>query len=194
MKYALAFILLVVFGMLLGKAAQAQPNEPPATTAGSIVLIPAGPMPTSTEALPPVYGPPAPEVLLPYRTADGREPYTAEQIAIADAKWKAATRSSWTQFWVGQGLSAADAGITCWALAQRNPDGSRKFREANFVFGKNPSCGRIIAFKAAIGIVQYLLIRDDIRENPTVTAKNMKWIVMIQGVPLVWNIYQIAKR
>lgn len=131
-----------------------------------------------------VYGPPAPENILPEPRAD--EVYTPAQIAEADAKWKADSRAAWTKFWISQGLVAADIGLTCAILA-------RGGRERNPIYGKNASCGRIAAIRGVASIAQYFLVRRAIRDDPAKSRKTMNLLIVIQGIPAFVNAVQLAK-
>lgn len=142
-----------------------------------------------------VYGPPEPKVEA-QRSALDREYFEIgpqESLDEAEARIQRDTRSAWRAFWIGQGLTAADLTLTCIALAQRNPDGSKRFREGNPIYGKNASCGRVIAIRGGISALQYLIARRAVNRDPTRAKKALQITMVIQGVPVIWNAIQLAK-
>jgi hypothetical protein len=74
-----------------------------------------------------------------------------------------------------QALNIADAVQTCAFLA------SGKASEANPLFGKHPSCERVVATKAAIGLLQYILFRNALRDDPAKARRIARIGVFIQG-------------
>lgn len=131
-----------------------------------------------------VYGPPSPGV---------EEASLPEAPAFDEEKWRSDTRSAWGRFWISQGLAATDIGLTCYMLAQRHRDGSKRFREGNPIYGKNASCGRIVAIRGGISVLQYLLFRNAVRRDPASAKRAAMWGIAIQGVPVGFNAWQLSK-
>lgn len=138
-----------------------------------------------------VYGPPAPTTVTPLdRSHFEVEP--DETMAEAEARLHRETRSAWRSFWIGQGAVAADLALTCYALAQRNPDGTRRFREGNPIYG-NTSCGKIVAIRSAFSVAQYFLAKHDIERNPRASKKMLNIAIGVHMGPVIWNIIQVTK-
>jgi hypothetical protein len=139
------------------------------------------------------YGPPVPTVEAPRTHVYPYEIGPNDTIESLDARLKADTSSAWRRFWIAQGLAGADVAITCAMLSQRNPNGSPKFREANPIYGKNASCGRVAAIRGGVSVLQYLLARRSIDRNPQAAKKGMLISIGISGIPVLWNVAQLAK-
>lgn len=105
---------------------------------------------------------------------------------IADAQWRRDTNTAWRKFWVAQGLAAADIGLTCAILA----DGGR---EMNPIYGKDATCGRIAAIRGGIAVLQYFLARRAIESDPHKAGKAFNVVIAVQGVPVIWNLVQLAR-
>lgn len=150
--------------------------------AGALLALACAP---AYAAAPPaqVYGPPAPVEAAPSPESDQR---LVENLTEWNAEQERAERTAWRKFWIGQGLVAADIALTCAILA----DGGR---ELNPLFGRNASCGRIAAIKGGVSLVQYLLIRNAIRRDPVKASKGLNIVLAVQGVPVAWNLIQVAK-
>lgn len=139
------------------------------------------------------YGPPVPVVEAPRTHIYPYEIGPNDTIESLDARLKADTDTAWRRFWIAQGLAATDVAITCAMLAQRNPNGSPKFREGNPIYGKNASCGRVAAIRGGISVLQYLLARRSIERDPQAAKKGMLISIGVSGLPVAFNIYQLAK-
>ena len=111
---------------------------------------------------------------------------TAEEEARWREGFRHAQRNAWTKFWILQGLSAADAATTCIGVA----NGAR---EMNPIYGSHPSCSRVVGIKAGLGVLQYFLLRHDLRDRPHKTGKALNIVIALQGAVVVSNIVQLAK-
>ena len=80
-----------------------------------------------------------------------------------------------------QALNAADAATTCIAL-------SRGAKEANPLFGKKPSCGKVIAVKAAAGALHWFFMDRTARHDPETARWVVRGSILIQGGVVGWNI------
>ena len=142
-------------------------------------------------ALAATYGPPAPvEAEAPPR---GERWLTQDDIDTAEATRADDTKSAWRRFWIGQGLAATDIALTCVLLSKRNPDGTRRFREGNPIYGANAGCGRIAGIRAGVSALQYLIVRRSIRRDPEKAKRGLNIVIAVQGVPVIWNAIQLAK-
>ncbi len=139
------------------------------------------------------YGPPVPVVEAPRTHVYPYEIGPNDTIESLDARLKADTDTAWRRFWIAQGLAATDVAITCAMLSQRNPNGSPKFREGNPIYGKNATCGRVAAIRGGISVLQYLLARRSIDRDPQAAKKGMLISIGIAGLPVLWNVAQLAK-
>jgi len=134
------------------------------------------------------YGPPAPVTEAP-RSVTERQSFEllpGETMEDAELRIKRDTGTAWTRFWIAQGLAATDVALTCVILAKGG-------REANPIYGKNATCGRIAAIRGGLSVVQYLLTRRTIERDPAKAKKGMLISVGFAGLPVVWNIAQLAK-
>jgi hypothetical protein len=139
------------------------------------------------------YGPPAPVTEAPRAVIYPYEIGPTDTIASLDARLKADTSTAWRRFWIAQGLAATDVAVTCAMLSQRNPNGGPKFREGNPLYGKNASCGRVAAIRGGISVMQYLLARRSIERDPQRAKTGMLISIGISGLPVIWNVAQLAK-
>lgn len=94
--------------------------------------------------------------------------------------------NAWRKFWIAQGLAAADIALTCALL-------SKGGRELNPIYGKNADCGRIAAIRGGIAVLQYVLARRAIERDPHRAGKALNVTIAIQGVPVAWNLIQLAR-
>lgn len=78
-------------------------------------------------------------------------------------------------------LSAIDAAQTCDAL------GRGIGYELNPILGKHPSCGEVIAFKAATGAIHYFLFRRQLERNPKNARLMAQISTGVQGVVVGLN-------
>lgn len=82
-----------------------------------------------------------------------------------------------------QALNAIDALETCTFLSEGTA------HEANPLYGKHPSCGKVVAIKAASGALHYFLTS---RMRRAGDADNLKWFEMfsigVQGAVDGWNL------
>lgn len=104
----------------------------------------------------------------------------AEQIARFEQD------NAWRKFWIAQGLAAADIALTCVLL-------SKGGRELNPIYGKNADCGRIAAIRGGVAVLQYVLARRVIERDPHGAGKALNVTIAIQGVPVAWNLIQLAR-
>lgn len=132
------------------------------------------------------YGPPVPVVEAPRTHVYPYEIGPNDTIESLDARLKADTSSAWRTFWIGQGLVATDLVLTCAIL-------SKGGREANPIYGKNANCGRVVAIRGGLSLLQYLLARGSINRDPVRAKKGLQISLAIQGVPVIWNAIQLAK-
>lgn len=142
-------------------------------------------------ALAATYGPPAPvEVTATerphWRLPDNYQIMPDETLEQAEARMRSETRSAWNRFWIGQGLVATDLALTCAILAKGG-------REINPLFGRGASCGKIIGIRAGVSLLQYVLIRHAIRKDPGEAKRTLRWGFVIQGVPVLFNTYQLVR-
>lgn len=73
-----------------------------------------------------------------------------------------------------QVLNAADAAQTCHLT-------SKGYIEGNPLLGRNPSCGKVIGFKVAAGLIHYA-IADHFRDRDPKAAKVFQIVtIVIQG-------------
>ena len=79
------------------------------------------------------YGPPAPVVEAAQEIPDGYRIVPVETMEMAEARLTRDTNSAWRAFWIGQGMAAADIGLTCAVIA-------RGGRELNPIYGKEAGC------------------------------------------------------
>lgn len=74
-----------------------------------------------------------------------------------------------------QALNAIDAVQTCHTV------GSGRAVEANPLLGRNPSCGKVIGFKVASGVLHYV-IADHLRDRDPGAAKVFQIVsLVLQG-------------
>lgn len=111
---------------------------------------------------------------------------TEVQEAEQRAQFEHAQDNAWRKFWIAQGLAAADIALTCAILS----DGGR---ELNPIYGNNADCGRIVAIRGGVAVLQYFLARKAIEDNPRRAGKALNITLAVQGFPVLWNIVQLAR-
>lgn len=126
--------------------------------------------------------PPEPALVGP--PADAPRIFTVEPdqtIEQAAARYRALRQDATRWEIAFQGLSALDAIQTCSFLA------SGKGREANPVFGRNPSCAKVVGIKAGLGLVHWLLFTRLRRDDPAQARKAARISVFVQGAVVTAN-------
>jgi len=131
-----------------------------------------------------VYGPVLPEV--PKSLPSEFEVGPDESVNEAAARYENYTRQAhkWRGLLVG--TLAADVATTCAIL-------SRGGHEANPIYGRNASCGKIAGINAGIGLVSWVLLSRLARRNPEKARDAAKLTTIIRGLVVGWNLGQLTK-